>query len=134
MPVYAYRPKFKLCHQHQSKINCVAFSFNGAYLSTGGEDGLLVIWCTSTGKAKYRVDTTASPKRSGSRQVQTEPPKAGELDLPPNVPYLPGQASESDSEASMEETHEERKGRRGLGARVSRAHTPDFIATRGAYA
>lgn len=65
------------------------------------------------------VQLTVVTSDGADDHIQVEPePSDAEPILPPNVPYLPGQASESDLE-SMEDLHEERKGRRGLGARVS---------------
>ncbi|EIW56587.1 WD40 repeat-like protein, partial [Trametes versicolor FP-101664 SS1] len=51
----AYVELHKLQGGHSDTINCVAFSPNGAYLASGGDDYALVIWNVSQGRQLYRT-------------------------------------------------------------------------------
>lgn len=54
-PISAYVELHKLKGGHSDTINCVAFSPNGAYLASGGDDYALVIWNVSQGRQLYRT-------------------------------------------------------------------------------
>lgn len=40
---------------HSSTINCLAFSPNGMYLASGGDDHALIIWHATQGYLLYRI-------------------------------------------------------------------------------
>ncbi|KAI6031486.1 WD40-repeat-containing domain protein [Pisolithus microcarpus] len=60
-------------HWHAHAVSSVAFSTNGAYLLSGGEEAVLVIWQIHTGKREF-VPRVGSPIKS----VVVSPPKASE--------------------------------------------------------
>ncbi|KAI6136342.1 WD40-repeat-containing domain protein [Pisolithus sp. B1] len=60
-------------HWHAHAVSSVAFSTNGAYLLSGGEEAVLVIWQLHTGKREF-VPRVGSPIKS----VVVSPPKASE--------------------------------------------------------
>lgn len=60
-------------HWHAHAVSSVAFSTNGAYLLSGGEEAVLVIWQLHTGKCEF-VPRVGSPIKS----VVVSPPKTSD--------------------------------------------------------
>ncbi|KZS99471.1 WD40 repeat-like protein [Laetiporus sulphureus 93-53] len=50
-----YTPKLTLHHQHVDAITAVVFSADGQFLASGGQDGAMVIWSTTSGQAIYHI-------------------------------------------------------------------------------
>lgn len=49
---------------HDGPVNCVAFSPDGAWMVTGGDDKTARIWVTATGKEFYKLEGHTGPVRS----------------------------------------------------------------------
>jgi WD40 repeat protein/biotin carboxyl carrier protein len=49
-----------LAERHTGPINCVAFSPDGQTCATGGEDRMICLWDTATGKMKHRIPAAHS--------------------------------------------------------------------------
>ncbi|KAL4070635.1 WD40 repeat-like protein [Scleroderma citrinum] len=60
-------------HWHAHAVSSVAFTTNGAYLLSGGEEAVLVIWQLHTGKREF-VPRVGSPIKS----IAVSPPRASE--------------------------------------------------------
>jgi WD40 repeat protein len=57
-PDKTIEPKWEKKDQHlDTAINCLAFSPDGKYYATGGEDNLINLWLTETGEKVYQFDS-----------------------------------------------------------------------------
>src|SRR5207302_1561167 len=78
-----------LANKHRGPINCVAFSPDGRFCATGGEDRNICLWDTTSGSPLY---TLPAGHRGGVTSIQFTPLRllpldggriAGQLESPP---------------------------------------------------